>query len=39
MVKSDVDTAQCNNGTVKCEKKWGTIECNKSIVRCDVDTA
>ena len=39
MVKSNVDTGQYDNGIVKCEKKKGTTECDKSTVRCDVGTA
>ena len=32
-------TAQCEDGTIKCEKKKkGTTECYKSIVACDVGT-
>ena len=35
----DVGTAQCENGTIKCEKKnKGTTKCDKSIVICDVGT-
>ena len=29
--------AQCENGTIKCEKKnKGTTKCDKSIITCDV---
>ena len=39
-VKSNVDIAQCNNGTVIFEnKKQGTTECDKNRVRCDVGIA
>ena len=39
-IKSNISTAQCNNGTVKFEnKKQGNIECDKNRVRCDVGTA
>ena len=36
----DVSTAQCEDGTIKCEKKKnkGTTECDKSTVTCDVGT-
>ena len=35
----DVGTAQCENGTVKCEKKKKeTTKCDKRIVTCDVGT-
>ena len=38
-VKSNIDTAQCNNGTVKfVNKKQDTTECDKNRVRCNVDT-
>ena len=35
----DVGTAQCEDETVKCEKKKKkrTTKCDKSIVKCDVD--
>ena len=37
----DVGNAQCENGTIKCErkKKKGTIKCDKNTVTCDVGTA
>ena len=36
----NVETAQCDDGTVKRKKKnKGTIECDKIIVICDVGTA
>ena len=38
----DVGTAQCEDGTVKCEKKVreeGTTQCDKRTVKCDVGTA
>ena len=37
----DIGTAQCEDGTVKCEKKKnkGTTECDKRTVICDVGTA
>ena len=38
IVKCDVWTAQCEDGTVKCEKKKGTTKCDKIIVTCDVGT-
>ena len=39
MVKSNFDTAQCNNETIKFEnKKEGNTECDKNKVRCDVGT-
>ena len=44
-VRSDVGTTQCNNRTVKCEKKQstteckGTIKCDKRTITCDVGTA
>ena len=41
MITCDVVIAQCNNRTIKCEKKKkkGTTECDKNIVRRDVGTA
>ena len=39
LVTCDVSIAQCDNRTVKCEKKnKGTIGCDKSTVTYDVDT-
>ena len=40
IVTCDVDTAQYENDTIKCEekKKKGTTECDKSTVTCDVGT-
>ena len=36
----DVGTAQCEDATVKCDKKSkGTIKCKKKTVTCDVGTA
>ena len=36
-ITCDVSIAQCEDGTIKCEKKnKKTIECDKSIVTCDV---
>ena len=37
----DIGTAQCEDGTVKCEKKKnkGTTECDKRTVICNVGTA
>ena len=33
-------SAQCENGTIKCEKKKrGTTEYDKSTVTCDISTA
>ena len=38
-VRSNVGTAQFNNGAVKFKnKKQGTTECDKNKVRCDVGT-
>ena len=37
-VTCDVGTAQYEDGIIKCEKNKGTIECDKSIVTCDVGT-
>ena len=38
-VKYDVGNAQCDNGTIKCEKKKkGTTKCEKRTVECDVET-
>ena len=40
MIKFDVGTTQCDNGTIKCEKKnKGITECDKSTVKCDIGTA
>ena len=40
IVKCDVETAQCEDGTVKYEKKSkGTTKCEKRTVICDVGTA
>ena len=38
-VTYNVGTTQCDDGTIKCEKKnkW-TTECDKSTVTYDVDT-
>ena len=39
-VRSNVGTAQFNNGIVKFKnKKQGTTECDENKVRCDVGTA
>ena len=46
MVKYDIGTTQCDDGTVKCEKKnkgitkydKSTIKCNVDIVKCDNGT-
>ena len=39
-VTYDIGTAQCEDRTVKCEKKSkGTTQCDKRIVICDVGTA
>ena len=39
IVKCNIGTAQCDNGTVKCEeKKKETTKCDKRIVKCDVGT-
>ena len=36
----DVNTTQCEDGTIKCEKKIKEItECDKSTVICDIGTA
>ena len=36
----DVRTAQCEDGTVKCEKKSkGTTKCEKRTVMCDIGIA
>ena len=36
----DVEATQCENGTVKCEKKsTGTTKCEKRTVTCDVGIA
>ena len=33
-------TTQCEDGTVKCEKKsMGTIQCDKRTLRCDIGIA
>ena len=38
--KCDVSTAQCDNGTIKCEgKKKRITECDKSTVACNVGNA
>ena len=38
-VTCDVETSQCEDGNVKCEKKnKGTTQCNKRTVICDVGT-
>ena len=38
-VKCDFDTAQFEDGTIKCQKKKKSItECGKNTVICDVDT-
>ena len=34
----NVDIAQCEDSTIKCDKK-GTIECDKSTVTCGVGIA
>ena len=35
----DIETAQCEDETVKCEKKSkGTTKCEKRTVTCDVGT-
>ena len=35
----DVRIAQCEDGTIKCEKKSkGTTQCDKRTVTCDVGT-
>ena len=40
IVTYDVGTAQCEDGSVKCEKKnKETTKCDKSIVICEVRTA
>ena len=40
IVTCDVRTAQCNDGTIKCEKKSKrTTKCEKRTVTCDVRTA
>ena len=33
----DIDTAQCDDETIKWGKKNGPTECNKSTVICDID--
>ena len=39
-VTCDVRTAQCEDGTIKCEKKSdGTTKCEKRTITCDVGTA
>ena len=35
----DIGIAQCEDRTVKCEKKRGTTECDKRTVTCDVEIA
>ena len=38
-VTCDVGTAQCKDGTVKCEKKIrGTTKCEKRTVTCNIGT-
>ena len=37
-VTCDVGIAQCEDGTIKCEKNKETTECDKSTVTCDVRT-
>ena len=38
-ITCDVGVAQCEDDTIKCEKKnKGTTECDKSTVTCDVGT-
>ena len=42
VVTCDVSITQCEDSTIKCEKKKKkekTIECDKSTVTCDVSTA
>ena len=39
IVTCDVGTTQCEDSTIKCEKKKGTIKCDKSTVTCDIGTA
>ena len=40
IVICDIVTAQCDDGTVKCEKKSNrTTKCKKKIITCDVGTA
>ena len=36
-ITCNIGTAQCENNTIKCEKK-GTIKCDKSTVTCNVGT-
>ena len=39
-VTCDVDIAQCEDGTIKCEEKnKGTTECDKNTVTGDIGTA
>ena len=39
-ITCNVDTASCEDSTIKCEKKnKGTIECDKNTVTCDVGIA
>ena len=39
IVTCDVSITQCEDSTIKCEKKKRTIKCDKSTVTCDVSTA
>ena len=40
IVTGNVGTTQCEDDTIKCEKKnKGTTKCDKSAVTCDVGTA
>ena len=39
-IQCDVETAQCEDGIIKCEKKnKKTIKCDKRIITCDVGIA
>ena len=39
MVKCDVSTAQCYNGSSNVSKNKGTTKCDKNIVTCDAGNA
>ena len=38
-ITCNISTAQCEDGTIKCEKKKGNTKCDKSTVTCKVGIA